>query len=245
MLCSNRWSGISFTLGHISDALLYHSEYTVDDRHQGAMLVRLLNGELERLHESVEMMFASVPFLHLAFLHVKLVLNRTAIALQIGTDGMAGVALEIVAILCTDRCRISPLTHHFASLSAAALVETGLIETSDAMVRGLQDLRYWLEKDSHPMSAAPGSGRASWNKAVAQYIAVNLPRIEPRQPASGTPVDRGGLQHLADAAVGKTETTGGEKGTEESEKGSEYGNVGSTASMPRGYLHMMRQTLGH
>lgn len=231
---------LSLTLGHISDALLYHSERTFVDRSSGAILFRVLNGELERVGESVEPLFASVSFLHLSFLHVKLVLNRHALAHQFETDGVIGVALEIVAILCADQCPISPLTHHFASLSAAALVENASTETGDVIVRGLQDLRYWLEKESNPMSSAPQSGRASWNTSIAQYIAVNLPRIQQRLPSNGTPIDRGGLQHLADAAVGKTETTGGENGTEERAKGSEGGNVDFTASMTKGYLRLMR-----
>lgn len=241
ILDSNRRSGLSLTLGHISDTLLYHSERTFVDRSVGAILLRALEGELDRVRESVEPLFVSVPFLHLSFLHVRLLLNRHALAHQFETDGVVGVALEIVAILCTDQCPISPLTHHFASLSAAALAENApKTETSDIIMRGLQDLLHWLEKDSNQASPAPENGRASWNKSIAQYIAVNLPRIQQRLPSNGTPIDRGGLQHLADAAVGTVETIGGEKGTEEVAKGSDGGNVDFTASMTKGYLHLMK-----
>lgn len=199
------------------------------------MIFRVLDGELERVRESVENLFTSVPLLHLSFLHVKLLLNRHALAHQFETDGVAGIALEIVALLCNDHCPVSPLTHHFASLSAAALVEHApTSETNDIIVRGLQDLRYWLEKDS------PESGRASWKTSIAQYIAVNLPRIQQRLPSNGTPIDRGGLQHLADAAVGKAETMGGEKATEDGAKGSEGGNADFTVPMARGYLHLVK-----
>lgn len=242
LLDSNRRSGLSLTLGHILDALLYHSEHTFVDRASGAILFRALDGELERLRESVESFFASVPFLHLSYLHVRLLLNRHALAHRFETNGVAGVALEIVAILCADQCPVSPLTHHFASLSAAALLENAPSETSD-IVRGLQDLRYWLEKDSNPLSSSTETSQARWNTSIAQYITVNLSRIQQRLPSNGTPIDRGGLQHLADAAVGKAETMiGGDKGTEEGAgaKSSEGGNVEYTASMTKGYLRLIR-----
>lgn len=241
MLSSNPLPGLSLTLGHISEALVHHSEGPFVDRPSVVILFRSLRGELERVRESVESLFTSVPFLHLSFLHIKLLLNRHALAHQFENDGVAVFALQIVAILCKDQCPISPLTHHFASLSAAALVENApTSETNDTIVRGLQDLRYWLEKDSNPVSSAPESGRASWKTSIAQYIAVNLPRIQQRLPSNGTPIDRGGLQHLADAAVGKAETMGGEKATEEGAKGSEGGSVEFTAPMPMGYLHLVK-----
>lgn len=236
MLDSNKRSGLSLTFGHITDALLYHSVRTFVDRSSGEILFQALGGELERVRESVEPLFASVPFLHLSFLHVKLVLNRHALAHHFETDGVVGVALEIVAILCSDQCSVTPLTHHFASLSAAALVEIEPAAETSEIVRGLQDLRYWLEKV--PVNSAPESGRAHWNTSIAQYIAVNLARIQQPLPNNGTPTDRGGLQHLADAAIGKAETMSGEK--EEGAKGSEGANVNFTASMTRGYLDLMR-----
>lgn len=241
VLNSNPLPGLSLTLGHISDALVYHSERTFVDRSSAAMLFRVLDGELERVRESVENLFASVPFLHVSFLHIKLLLNRHALAHHFESDGVAGIALEVVALLCNDHCPVSPLTHHFASLAAAALVENApTSEANDIFVRGLQDLRYWLEKDSNPMSSAAESGRASWKTSIAQYIAVNLPRIQQRLPSNGTPIDRGGLQHLADAAVGKAETMGGEKATEDGAKGSDGGNVDFTVPMARGYLHLVK-----
>lgn len=241
MFDANKQSGLSLTLGNISDGLLFHSEGVFEGHSAGAILFQCLNGELNRFRESVEHLFASVPFLHLSFLHVKLLLNRYTLANQFETDDVAGVALEMVAILCTDQCPTSPLTHHFATLSAAALVENApKTDTGDIIVRALQDLRYWLEKDSNPVSSSPDNGRPRWNTSIVNYITVNLQQIQQRFPGNGTPIDRGGLQHLADAAVGKAETMGGEKGTEEGAKGSEGGNVDFAASMNRGYLHLMR-----
>lgn len=196
---------------------------------------------MARYRESVEHLFGEAPFLHLSFLHVKLLLNRYTLAHQFETDEVVGVALEMVKILTKDRCPTSPLTHHFATLSAAALLENApKTDTGDIIMRKLQALCYWLEKNSNSMSSSPDNGRPRWNTTIANYITANLQQIQQRLPSNGTPIDRGGLQHLADAAVGKAETMGGEKGTEEGAKGSEGGNVDFTASMTRGYLHLMR-----
>ncbi|MCJ1469550.1 Glucose-responsive transcription factor [Pseudocyphellaria aurata] len=221
---------LSLTLGHITIGLRYHSEHPFVDARSGEILFQALGGELERVRESVEPLFASVPFLHLSYLHVKLILNRHALAHHVKFDGVEGVALQIVAILCTDQCLVTPLTHHFASLSAATLVEIEPAAKTGETVRGLQDLRYWLEKGA--AASAPESGRAHWNTSIARYIAANLAQVQQPPPGNGT------LQHLADAAVGKAETMSGE--TEEVAKGSEGETLKFPASMTRGYLSLMR-----
>lgn len=91
---------------------------------------------------------------------------------------------------------------------------------------------------------------------IADFIATNMSKSnnQPRSSnnnSSGTTIDRGGLQHLAEAAVGSVESMNGEKASEEGKQASTEGdNVidltkSTTTSVTitntaKGYLHFIR-----
>ncbi len=245
----NKFSGLSLILGHISHAIRYPPEATLKSPFRFSL--KVLNGELERFREEVEPLFAQLPLVHVSFLHVKHLLKRALAHHLYEIDGLVpGVALEIVDNLVGDQLPMSPLTHHFASLAAITLVETvqesvkapvPAMEVNEVVLRGLHDLRLWLEKDSNPMSCAAESGKVGWNTVIARFIATNLSKGNQAQPASnGTPLDRGGLQHLAEAAVGNVDSNSGERGAEEVGKKLSDDNAGLTTSSSKGYLNLVR-----
>lgn len=192
--------------------------------------VRLLNSALDRFRESVEPMFASWPLVHLSFLQAKLMMKRHP---SCSPEEIFTLALNIVFVLCAEQNSKTPLIHHFAGLAAVALVEgLQIAKTNDAALRGLQDLRFWLEKSQ--------SGNANWEAIIANYIASKVPASQQPPPSNGTPIDRGGLQHLADAAVGETEAANGDRAADEAPRAAETEVTGDWTTVPvKGYMRIL------
>lgn len=261
-LAANRLSGLSLILGHVADAIRYPPEATLKSPFRFSL--KVLNGELERFREEIEPMFPSLPHVHLSFLHVKHLLKRGLSHHFYEADGLVHIALEIVDIVTGDQLLMSPLTHHFASLAAVTLVESTQETLKPStpppgtVLGCLHHLRQWLDKDTNPLAVTPESGKQGWNTVIAHFIATNVsksnsPLGSSNNNSSGTLIDRGGLQHLAEAAVGSVESMNGEKGPEEGKQASAEGdnlmdlttsttNTVTTTSTAKGYLQFIRYT---
>lgn len=259
-LATKTLSGLSFILGHVADAIRYPPEATLKSPFRFSL--KFLNGELERFREEVEPMFASLPHVHLAFLHVKHFLKRGLSHHFYESDGLVHVALEVVDIVTGDQLPMSPLTHHFASLAAVTLVESTqeTLKSSTpppgTVLGCLHHLRQWLEKDNNPLAVTPESGKQGWNTVIAHFIATNVSKGNSQaggsnNNSSGTSIDRGGLQHLAEAAVGSVESMNGEKGPEEGKQVAAEGDnlidlttstraTVNTTNTAKGYLYFIR-----
>lgn len=125
------------------------------------------------------------------------------------------VALQIVATLCRNDCPLSPWTEHVTSVAMKTLLSEHTRGTypGDPVPRALQDLSAWLQRDDNPMATAPGTIGDLCNLDKADYIARSMADIDQQAQehspvtTNGNAMGRGGLQHLADAAVGNVETS--------------------------------------
>ena len=165
----------------------------------GLLLERALRGELERFREGTERSFSILRHVHLAYLHVKLLSDRHLEIKANNTKEIMVNAFKIVGLLATDQNRASPLTHHFAALTAITLAE---VKEHDPQSIGnaLKLLQSNLENGLVQYPYGVASSRPAWSAAISSFISIK----------SGSNSERGGLQHLADAAVGADSGLAGE-----------------------------------
>ena len=180
----------------------------------------------------------------MSYLHAKLLLQRHARVYHLEMDEYVKLVLKTAGTLCTGQTPTSPFIHHYASLSAVALVEHFQIPgLSAAIFPGLQDLRYWLDKESTTANTAHKVDQSSWNWIISNYIALTLQRGHPqRLHGKSAPIGRGSLEHLANAAVG-TANVSGEDGGDEVMRDSEDDSTANRASTPKGYLDLVRSKI--
>lgn len=100
---------------------------------------------------------------------------------------------------------IRPLTHHFAGLAALTFAEN---MGNDQSVATLQKLRAILDsgyarEDIESSKSRPH--KTIWNAPISSFITKKLGDRAP-QAVDDAGSSRGGLQHLADAAVGNGST---------------------------------------
>lgn len=161
-----------------------------------------LHMSLERLRESIEPIFPTSPLTRLAYLHVRILTEWYWVGDRAGGEDINGMAFEMVDLLCAAQYPINPLTHHFASLAAIILKESLRYPASEMAFRKLDDLRLWLEK----------GGKLGWEPALLQFLAgASIPNQRPPPeilPTDQNSINRGGLQFLANAAVGEPSAGG-------------------------------------
>lgn len=222
--------GLSLTIGHIVEELLDPLSSPTIDLPSEQLVIRLLNGEMDRFRESVEDMFLTWPLVHLPFLHAKLLIKRRPTS---DPDEIIALALNIISVLCADQNPKTPLFHHFAGQATVALIEASQsTKNNELALRGLQDLRFWLDKNQ--------SGNPNWDAIITSYIATKAPGSQPAPPSNGTPIDRGGLQHLADAAVGETEAASGDRDAEDGPRTAETEVAAEWNGGPvKGYMRIL------
>ena len=109
-------------------------------------------------------------------------------------------AFKIVDLLATDQNRASPLTHHFAALTAITLAEVREHDP-DPISDALKLLQSNLVNGNIQYPQGVASNRPAWSTAISTFISA---KVE-------TATERGGLQHLADAAVGADGGLAGEE----------------------------------
>ena len=143
----------------------------------------------------------------------------------------------------------SPLTHHFAALSALTLTE--LLDVQKAQkdaLGGLATLSQAIETGRIISSAAVQEGAVGWDIVILEHIQKKVQHVQQQQQQqqsqagndSGSTIDRGGLQHLADLAVGESEgaaSTTGEKIKEDAGAGSAVAEIDWTVLTSSGYLN--------
>lgn len=185
------------------------------------LLSHLLTGELDRFRESVDPLLPSYPVLHLAYWHVKTLVRCYTHYSISSTDDLLDAATASSAILISKPSPPpSPLTHHFATLAALVLSQlVDVKETRETAIRGLHELADAVEKGRilSPHNPREEAAFVSWDSLILERIGKKLhqsqlapPQQQPHQPQAGpkdasTGIDHGGLQHLADLAVGESE----------------------------------------
>ena len=189
-------------LGHVSHAILYYQDTERDRTHPRELLLDvLLKGEVDRLGEGLYHYFREMPHVYLAFAHLKLLSLR----LPGFPDSIASERLDlahsIADQLSTSTGVMRPLTHHLAGLAAITFAEN---MSNDQSVAALQKLRAILDtgyvrEDIEASKSRPH--KTTWNAPISSFISKKLGDSVP-QTANDAGSSRGGLQHLADAAVG-------------------------------------------
>ena len=211
--------GLSRVLGHLTEGMLYYSPdpnspYPSSSR---PLLTATLKEELDTFHDSARTAFQSSPNLHLAYLHVKLLADRHLETYTSNASNILNGVFQIVASLRQSQ-GICPLTHHWAGL--AALTLTDFLDDSNAG-RALHDLRDGLQSGQIRQL----SGSLPWDASIASFIVKK------------TGSDRGGLEHLADAAVGKSKSDEGQEGDGPFSKAAVGAPVDWTVLTMKGYLN--------
>ena len=185
------------------------------------MISTLLTGELERFRESFPHSLPPIhlPLLHLAYFHVRLLIKRYAPSST--NEELLTPAMQIANMLSQNLGLVTPLSHHFAALAAATLVELRDEKSEKEAESGLSLIVDYINS----LSRAPATpdvpkdwysiitdillrrdransnaeGKASQNRARAERLSMG---------ADAQEISRGSLQHLADLATASEEVLG-------------------------------------
>lgn len=188
-------------LGHVSHAILYQDPERNRTHPRELLLDTLLKGEVDRLGEGLYHYFRQMPHAYLAFAHLKLLSLR----LPGFPDSIASERLDLAHSIAdhlnTSTGVVRPLTHHFAGLAAIAFAEN---MSNDQFITILQKLRSVLDtgyvrEDIESSKSRPL--KTTWNAPISSFISKKLGDSD-AQTANDAGSSHGGLQHLADAAVG-------------------------------------------
>lgn len=192
---------ISLALGHVSHAILYQYPERNRSHPRELLLDHLMKGEIDRLGEGLYQTFRQAPHLYLAFAHLKLLSLRLPGFPDSITTELLDLAYTVVDQLSSPIGGVRPLTHHFAGLAAITLAENMGNEQSVATLqklRAILDTGY-VREDIESSKSRPH--KTVWNVPISSFISKKLGDSAP-QASNDSMTSRGGLQHLADAAVG-------------------------------------------
>ena len=202
------------------DATLDHFPNTKFASYSRYIVSREILSDIERFRENVEPFLSSWPFLNLAYWHIKLLMEPYTVEYVIYTGDKVSMAFKMTTILCSSTHPVSPLAHHFTALAVNTFLDSLATNDSNKDVkRALDDLWSGLEDGRILGGPSQVDDKPGWAIAIQDAIGKKMQQLQQQQQAPGnidTAIDRGGLQHLADAAVGESEnmSNGGEKGKE-------------------------------
>ena len=192
----------------------------------------MVAGELDRFRESVNDVLLNEPTLHIAFLHVQYLHERHTLGSALELSIIAANARTITSVLGGVPEFGHPIRHHFAGLAEITLIEcTTFTDYRETSFKLQQDLQRSIE---HKGIVSNG-----WAAAILAYAA----KKKLAQHAGADPtIDRGGLQHLAEIAVGGTGADKADKSDEGSEPVDYHGHGNRkdwTAATRSGYLNTL------
>ena len=192
-------------LGELTDGWVYSDTgHDHDHMHQNRRITRLMTRILKTFGVVVEG-FPTLHHLRLAYLHVQLLADRYLELNMSHTNRVVNAAFEIVSLLQRkDAESVSPLTHHWAALTAMTLVECMERMGNRESIMALHDLQ---ERISTGQLRSLESGQieaTAWDNAISTYITKKLEQRSAQGPDHDN--GRGGLEHLADAAVSKSKS---------------------------------------
>ena len=194
------------------------------------LLGMILHGELERFREGVDSVMNSSAVIQLAYWHVKLLIKYIAphpepyelftpvqqmanILCSLGSNGSSGPAVAAAGV--------TPLRHHFAALAAITLTELAdLPETKEGAWASIHALLQTMEQRR---GMVPDGRLTAWDVLVRDLLVNKLEATVAANNAgiskttttttittktkkaneAKSATDQGGLQHLADLAVGE------------------------------------------
>ena len=151
--------------------------------------------------ESLYHYFRQEPQVFLAFAHLKLLSLRLPGYPDSTASERLDLAHSIADRLATSTSSVQPLIHHFAGLAAIISAENNSSEESMTI---LQKLRAILDAGYSREDIESSKSRLHktvWSGPISSFISKKLGDGNPQTGNDGGS-SRGGLQHLADAAVG-------------------------------------------
>ena len=148
--------------------------------------------------------FPTLPQLHLAYLHVQLLADiQLEDSFASAQNVIEGARTIVTLIGQSNPPSICPLTHHWVALAAITLAEhvekSKDGESTTAVLRELRD-KLSSTQIRHPFSQ--NGDAPAWDRVISAFLTTKL------GPENDN--DRGGLEHLADAAVGKSKVNSNE-----------------------------------
>lgn len=160
-----------------------------------------MKGEVDRLGEGLYHIFPQAPIVSLAFAHLKLLsLRLPGFPDSIKTERLE-LAHTIVDLLSSPTSGLRPMNHQLAGLAAITLAEGMDDDQSVAALhrlRSILDMGY-VREDIESSKSRPY--KTIWNAPISSFITKKLGDRAP-QSVDDAGTSHGGLQHLADAAVG-------------------------------------------
>ena len=185
-------TGLSRIVGHLCQGYTFQSQGMEElYLHRGA-LAMTLNGEMNSFRESVYKRFATMPHIHLAYLHVRNIAHRYLVMNITQTRKVVDSTYEIVTLLKADKGIYNmPWIHQIIALAALTLGKVADLQMHPGATAGLQDLRNGLDTSQFRRH----NGNTGWDVAISASITKRL--------------GNGGLGQLADAAMGETDAANG------------------------------------
>ncbi len=160
-----------------------------------------MKGEIDRLGEGLFQTFNQTPHIYLAFAHLKLLcLAFPGLPNSAEADRLE-LVYTIVDQLGSPTDCVQPLTHHFAGLAAIILAEN---MGNDHAMANLHKLRAILDNGYVREDVESSKSRplkTAWNAPISSFITKKL-GDRALQGFDDAGSSHGGLQHLANAAVG-------------------------------------------
>ena len=133
----------------------------------------------------------ATAILCLAYYHIKIILEQQVFTRGHVNDLVVRCACFMTTVIRSQPGPVSSFAHHFTALAVATLLD-GL--ANPEVRRPLQDLSLSLD-NGHILGRSPRGG--AWGTAILETIHKEMPP---------TVIDQNGLRHLADAAVGESDT---------------------------------------
>ncbi|KAI9834075.1 MAG: hypothetical protein M1819_003360 [Sarea resinae] len=220
---------LSCIVGHLASIFVAADDIMSPSSPSAPLIGKLLHGEIERFRESVDALLPSLPLVHLSYWHVRLLTVRHTLTSE--PHDLLAPALRMAAILDSPNTPVTPLNHHFAALTALTLAELADIpETKEGAWNGIKDLVDALDMQrgyASPSAAGVGAEDAlvawGWDSAIRDLIVRKKTQVQQQggggpsssssaaalSNSSSSGASRGGLQHLADLAVGESGGGGG------------------------------------
>ena len=186
-------------MGHIMQG--YAGTVSIDEvRMRGGILDGFVDAELEMCRENVQQYFGSSPQLHMAYLHVRTIVDRLLGDNNTHFSQIVHGAFQIVTNLQQQKgIFCTPWAHHYTALVTLTLMKTADLQLHDSALTALNDLRNGLDTSLFRTRKE----MTAWDMAISMAITKHLDG-GPQAVGFHGAGDRGGLGQLADAAMGKT-----------------------------------------
>ncbi|KAI9756210.1 MAG: transcriptional repressor general negative regulator of transcription subunit 4 [Chaenotheca gracillima] len=222
---------VSLVIGHVAEVCLNPDAATPKST-SAPLLGRLLAGELDRFRESIDANLPTLPIVHLAYLHVSALVKR--FTSPTNPHEILEPVETLVAALSASLIHTTPLSHHFSALTALTLAELSDVpETKELALKSLHAFHDTLQHGA-PEDPNPAEN-ISWHTAIRDIVARKLHNAAAPSTATTT-TNQGGLQRLADLAVGERgQAESQPAAASSSSQGGEQPSAAATTTADKGF----------